>query len=168
MGRRLERAVHILALLRSALVRPAADRDAVFEAVLEIADSSMTYRNRYLNTLQAAPLADLLLTDETNPRSAAFQFAALATHVEHLPRDQSQPLLSSEQRGMLSALTAVRLADVQTLTARDADGARRPLDRLLARLIGQMRGLSETITHTYLVHVGPSRQMGDIRAESGA
>ena len=69
MGRRIERAVHALALLRSTLVEPAADEDPVFEALLEIADSSMTYRNRYLTNLQLPPLLDLLLTDETNPRS---------------------------------------------------------------------------------------------------
>ena len=41
--------------------------------LLEIADSSMTYRNRYATNLQVGPLLDLLLTDETNPRSIAFQ-----------------------------------------------------------------------------------------------
>ena len=74
----------------------------MLEALLEIADSSMTYRYRYLTTLQLAPVLDLLLTDETNPRSVAFQLVALAEHVENLPRDQAQPLLTAEQRTMLA------------------------------------------------------------------
>ena len=69
MGRRLERAIHTCALLRSTLVVPGSNESAVIEAVLEIADSLMTYRSRYLTTLQAAPLLDLLVTDESNPRS---------------------------------------------------------------------------------------------------
>ena len=78
--------------MRSTLVVPGSNESAVIEAVLEIADSLMTYRSRYLTTLQAAPLLDLLVTDESNPRSMAFQLAALADHVENLPRDQTNPV----------------------------------------------------------------------------
>ncbi len=77
--------------LRSTLVVPTDSETAVMEAVLEIADSLMTYRSRYLSTLQPAPVLDLLLSDETNPRSIGFQLAALSDHVEGLPRDQSIP-----------------------------------------------------------------------------
>ena len=37
----------------------------------------MTYRRRYLGMLQADPVLDLLLADETNPRSLAYQLVAL-------------------------------------------------------------------------------------------
>ena len=41
----------------------------------------MTYRRRYMSRLQLAPLLDLLLADEDNPRSLAFQFGRpLAKH----------------------------------------------------------------------------------------
>ena len=45
----------------------------MLEALLEVADSVMTYRSRYCSRFQLAPVLDLLLTDETNPRSVAFQ-----------------------------------------------------------------------------------------------
>ena len=135
----------------------------MLEALLEIADSSMTYRNRYLTTLQRAPVLDLLMTDETNPRSIGFQLVALADHVENLPRDQAEPLLTAEQRTMLGVLTSLRLADVDQLTELDRDGTRRLLERLLGRLAQQLRVLSEGITHQYLVHAGPSRQLAEIR-----
>ena len=70
--------LHTTALVRSALVVPGTNESTVMEAVLEIVDSLMTYRTRYLTTLQAGPLLDLLLTDETNPRSIAFQLSVLA------------------------------------------------------------------------------------------
>jgi len=135
----------------------------VLEALLEIADSSMTYRNRYLTTLRLAPLLDLLMTDETNPRSIGFQLVALAGHVENLPRDQTEPLLTAEQRTMLGVLASLRLADVDQLSQPDRDGMRRALDRLLSRLAQQLRTLSDGITHQYLVHAGPSRQLAEIR-----
>ncbi|HEV3004297.1 MAG TPA: circularly permuted type 2 ATP-grasp protein [Pirellulales bacterium] len=163
MGRRLERALHALALLRSTLNRATADENAVLESLLEIADSSMTYRNRYLTILQLPPVLDLLMTDETNPRSVAYQLVALARHVENLPREQADPLLSAEQRIMTALLAGLRLADIDTLCHVDQEGERKALDRLLARLAGQLRSLSDRITHTYLVHAGPSRQMAEIR-----
>jgi uncharacterized circularly permuted ATP-grasp superfamily protein/uncharacterized alpha-E superfamily protein len=163
MGRRLERAQHTISLLRNTLVEDGHDETPVLEALLEIADSSMTYRNRYLTTLRLAPLLDLLMTDETNPRSIGFQLVALAGHVENLPRDQTEPLLTAEQRTMLGVLASLRLADVDQLSQPDRDGMRRALDRLLSRLAQQLRTLSDGITHQYLVHAGPSRQLAEIR-----
>ncbi len=163
MGRRLERSLGLIALLRSTLVTVTSEENALLEALLEIADSSMTYRNRYLTTLQLPPLLDLLMTDETNPRSVMFQLVALADHVEHLPRDQSDPLLNADQRVMLTALTSLKLADIAALCESDREGVRRQLERLLSRLALQLRNLSDSITHKYLVHAGPSRQMIEIR-----
>jgi uncharacterized circularly permuted ATP-grasp superfamily protein/uncharacterized alpha-E superfamily protein len=163
MGRRIERAQHTISLLRNTLVADGHEESPVLEALLEIADSSMTYRNRYLTTLRLAPLLDLLMTDETNPRSVGFQLVALAEHVENLPRDQAEPLLTAEQRAMLGVLASLRLADVDQLSQPDREGTRRPLDRLLSRLAQQLRTLSDGITHKYLVHAGPSRQLAEIR-----
>ncbi len=54
LGRRLERSAHTISLLRSTLVTVGGSEGPLLEAVLEVADSSMTYRRRYLGTLQAA------------------------------------------------------------------------------------------------------------------
>ena len=161
MGRRLERALHTCALVRSAMVVPADNEGSVMESLLEIADSLMTYRSRYLTTLHPAPLLDLLLTDETNPRSVAYQLEILAQHVANLPRDQSNPIRTAEERLVLSALNGIRLADVAALCEVEG-GVREKLDRLLGRLANHLRNLSETIAHTYLVHAGPSRQMVEL------
>ena len=55
----------------------------------------------------------------------------------------------------------MRLADVENL-AEVEGGVREKLDRLLARLVTHLRNLSETISHTYLIHAGPSRQMSEL------
>jgi uncharacterized circularly permuted ATP-grasp superfamily protein/uncharacterized alpha-E superfamily protein len=162
VGRRVERALVMIGLLRNSVTVPTPFEHAVLDALLEIADSSMTYRNRYATVLQLGTVLDLLMTDETNPRSVGFQLAALADHVERLPRQQSDPLLSAEQRLSIAMVSAVRLADVAALGEVDEHGMRSGLDRLLDRLAGQLRELANGISHKYLVHAGPAHQMANI------
>lgn len=163
IGRRLERAMQTLGLLRATLTRQEETSGALLFAILDIADSSMTYRSRYLGTLQLGPVLDLLLTDETNPRSVAFQLNALSDHVEHLPRDHSKPSRTPEQRVMLASLTSLRMAEIDPLCEADKEGFRQSLDRLLGRLLGQLPTLSECLTHRYLVHSGTAGRLTEIR-----
>ncbi len=163
LGRRLERSLQAMTVLKVALVEPPADEDSLLEALLEIADSSMTYRNRYLTMLQLPPLLDLLLTDETNPRSIAFQVVALQGHVDSLPNSNRQLLLSTEQRLILDTCTQLRLADVYALSHLDRQGRRSALERFLLRHSEQLRQLSDQISRNYLIHAGPSRQLNEIR-----
>ena len=65
-----QRAVQLLRLLRGTLIAPRGELTPLLEALLEIADSSLTYRYRYLASLQLAPVLDLLLHDFSNPRAA--------------------------------------------------------------------------------------------------
>jgi uncharacterized circularly permuted ATP-grasp superfamily protein/uncharacterized alpha-E superfamily protein len=162
LGRRIERALAMTTLLRGTLTTASTGEHAVLEALLEIADSSMTYRNRYTTNLQLAPLLDLLVTDETNPRAIAFQLAALAQHVERLPRTSGDPLLSDEQRLVLSVVSAVRLADVHTLAEPDERGERCKLDALLEDSGNKLCDLASAISHKYLVHAGPAHQLAEI------
>ena len=86
LGRRIERAQQLAWLLRQSVAEADAREGETMRVLLEIADSSMTYRSRYLNVFQLLPVMDLLLLDEYNPRSAAFQLAAIETHLRELPR----------------------------------------------------------------------------------
>ena len=162
MGRRLERGVHTLRLLQSTMVKVSAPEGPLLEALLEVAESSMTYRRRYRSALQAAPVLDLLLADETNPRSLAFQLVALAGHVDSLPHDSASPRRPSEQRIMMAALTDLRLADLETLARTTAEGSRNNLDDLLTRLARQLPLVSDKITESYLTHVQAMRQMATL------
>jgi uncharacterized alpha-E superfamily protein len=157
MGRRLERCMHMTSMLRSCLVKVSPNEAPLLEAVLEIADSSMTYRRRYLGSLQAAAVLDLLLADESNPRSLAFQVRALAEDVDRLPQDSRQAGRSTEQRVALSAQSALCLADVAALARSDIEGRRPALEELLAKLTRELPGLSELITQNYLSHLQASR-----------
>jgi uncharacterized circularly permuted ATP-grasp superfamily protein/uncharacterized alpha-E superfamily protein len=169
MGRRVERAAFAIRLVGSALAAPrprmfgegpGGDAVRLEEMLLEIADSSMTYRNRYPGVSEPAPLIDLLVIDETNPRSIGFQFAALADHVAALPDDGMSPVPSGERRAVMSAVAQLRLADVERLAVVDDLGSRRDLADLLARLDALAREFADAISHRYLVHSTPRRQLG--------
>jgi uncharacterized circularly permuted ATP-grasp superfamily protein/uncharacterized alpha-E superfamily protein len=162
MGRKLERALHTIGLLRCTLTSPTNPEGPLLEALLEIADSAMTYRRRYQGGVQAMAVLDLLLADESNPRSLAYQLAALADDVEHLPREANRPGRTAEQRLMLSSLTALRLADVRQLAGFDECGGRPALDDLLGRLALALPSLSDAITHTYLSHLQTSRHLASL------
>ncbi len=69
IGRRLERLVFMCQALDSALTE---GRDAGLSWLLELADSSITYRTRYLGSPEWLPVLDLLIRDEGNPRSIRF------------------------------------------------------------------------------------------------
>ncbi len=66
LGRRIERAHRIWpGWCARPWVRPMRARPNISASLLEIADSAMTYRSRYLNAFQLVPFVDLLLLDET-------------------------------------------------------------------------------------------------------
>ncbi len=101
IGRRIERAAFVSQFLRDSLVEPGTD-PVLLEAVLEIGDSSLTYRRRYMTHLETHAVADLLLADETNPRSVAFQLALIDLHLGGLaarsfaPGPQPRSALASQ------------------------------------------------------------------------
>lgn len=156
LGRRIERTLHIGGLINSAVADRESATTAVLEAALEVGDCLMTYRSRYMAKLHVVPVIDLLLLDETNPRSVAFQLVALNEHVAALPRDPADPARTPHERIAQSLLHAIRMADSEQL-AEPKEG-RQQLDRLLARLAEQLPKLGEAISHRYLIHAGAPRQ----------
>jgi Uncharacterized conserved protein len=152
MGRRVERALHLAQLLRSLIARGDPEADGSLVLILELADSIMTYRSRYLTTPLVPPVIDLLVLDETNPRSIAFQMSVLADHVDQLPRDTELHVRTTQQREVLSLLTEIRLAEIAELCHQDKDGRRSALDMLLRRIVTTMPRLSELISRDYFSH----------------
>lgn len=158
LGRNLERALHLLHLLRATLSIAAPAESLVLEAVLEIADSSMTYRRRYQAGVQSAAVLDLLLADDTNPRSLAFHLAALAAHLESLPNCGLRA--GPEQERIQSALGALRQADIHNLARVDTRQARPALEALLLNTAAALLALCEVISQHYLSHLQSSQQLG--------
>jgi uncharacterized circularly permuted ATP-grasp superfamily protein/uncharacterized alpha-E superfamily protein len=160
MGRRIERAQQILHVLKRTLVDIRQDVGLPLEAVLEISNSTMTYRYRYLTSLQLAPVLDLILVDETNPRAVGFQLAALAELVKNLPGEAADAEQRPEPRIVLAGQAALRLCDVDAFGEPDETGRRKALGDFLEQQSGHLRRLSDALTQRYLSHTGPSHQLG--------
>jgi len=151
LGHRLERAISVTRLLRDTLVDTEEDEAPLLEAVLEICDSSITYRRRYLTRLEAHALADLVLADQTNPRAVAYQMAQILQHLHSLPQDATHPLQSADRRIALKLRMSLELADLSA--ACETSGGKRPgLETLLNDLLGGLGELSEAIAAAYFTH----------------
>ena len=159
LGRRLEQALQTVGLVQSCFVGNRAVTPVLLEAVLEIADSLMTYRSRYLANLQMAAVLDLLLTDETNPRSVAFQLMQLEEHVDQLPRDESIPGYDANRRLTMSMIHTLRMVNVQEISDMHNLGEYAQLADLIDGLSRELPMLSNQISQRYLVHAGPARNM---------
>ncbi|MFT5699155.1 MAG: putative circularly permuted ATP-grasp superfamily protein [Desulforhopalus sp.] len=153
MGRRVERAMNQAILIRIGLPEVCSDTRNTLQALLEVSDSLMTYRARYKSTFQLAPVLDLLLADESNPKSLAFQFSQLASHVEHLPRSTDRRFSFAEERIALEMLTTVRLLDLTGIEC----GAKEPENEKLAIFLVSMEALldefAQQISGHYLSRV---------------
>jgi uncharacterized alpha-E superfamily protein len=151
IGRRLERSLGMTRLVRSA-VEASPSQVAILEPLLEVADSSMTYRRRYFAEAQLPPVLDLLLADGTNPRALRFQLDTMAVLLSHLPRHPRAPSPTREEQTVAHAVSALRTADFDALSQPGADVAFDRLTALLDVLDEDLREVSDTITFHYFSH----------------
>jgi uncharacterized alpha-E superfamily protein len=156
-GRRLERGVQLLSLLRATVpeARGTAADSLVLESVLSAAESIITYRFRYRSHAQLETVLDLLLLDRGNPRSLTYQLDRLTEDLDVLPL-HSDPRLREDQRLVLEAFTALRLADPAALVTDQVDGRRPALDAFLERLLELLRRAGEAVDRTHFVHLAPT------------
>jgi uncharacterized circularly permuted ATP-grasp superfamily protein/uncharacterized alpha-E superfamily protein len=150
MGRRLSRAYYLSELLLAVFGRrEREDETGSLLFVLELADSFITYRSRYRQAPMLALVLDLLMMDETNPRSIAFQLAELSRHLEALPQAGRGGSRIEEQRIVLGLRNQVQLADVTTLGDSEPGGARPRLVELLGGNVAGLPQLSDAIARRY-------------------
>ncbi len=170
-GRRLERALTLVALIRATLVQrhPLALQNQLLEAVLISTDSLSIYRRRYRSFIQLPMVLELLLMDETHPRSLAYQLHQLSNHINALPREAGKKQLSEEERLILRAYTDLRLLKVSELVKVDDDaGVYHDLERVLSGMTQQLWQLYEVLAQAYFSHsqvpqvMTPTQQEDDL------
>jgi uncharacterized circularly permuted ATP-grasp superfamily protein/uncharacterized alpha-E superfamily protein len=81
IGRRIERLLQLCTALQVATEE---GRAHGLDWLLELADSTGTYRSRYLVAPEWLPVLDLLVRDESNPRSLAFQVKGMSDYIAKL------------------------------------------------------------------------------------
>lgn len=154
LGRRIERGEFLCIVIPAVL---GADSGGVgLTAILELADSMITYRARYLTVLQEPAAIDLVVTDDTNPRSLRFQIEAIATSVAALPDAAVMPLATPPERIATRLASDMRLADPYQLCA-DGGGSLRALLEVSYEGLSE---LSQELAVRYLSHTATSRHLG--------
>ncbi len=98
--------------LHSPFCVAAAAPDGALDVLLELADSQITYRLRYVMVAARAPVVDLVTLDPNNPRSIAFQLSRIETHLGALPRHGDDSRLSPPEQIATDLTTKMRTADV--------------------------------------------------------
>lgn len=159
IGRCIERLQFMAESVASFIRRPTADDQSALEWLLELGNSSITYRTRYLATAQLIPVLDLLLLDDQNPHAVLFQLRtllnSLARLVERFDLEASAQLTQLEQQ-----LSSFKLATLENSLF--GPGSTRAvlngLAQLLERIAKASGDASDQLGLRFFVHVDASRR----------
>ena len=125
---------------------PFSERDAHAEhldVLIDLIDSQITYRARYMVGVAIAPVRDMALLDPFNPRSVAFQSRRIDEHLAALP--------SLADDGMMEPPRRLAVALRADLEAEDA----RRFDAMRVLMIEQrLMALANAVAERYFSHGG--------------
>ena len=128
MGRRIERGINICQFTRTLADHTATVDD--LDLLLDLADSQITYRARYLVGLAFKPVRDMVMLDPYNTRSLAFQVVTLKDHLAALPSLVEDGMPETPNRILLSLAAAVQTERAEDLDTLKSLGFERELMRL--------------------------------------
>jgi uncharacterized circularly permuted ATP-grasp superfamily protein/uncharacterized alpha-E superfamily protein len=166
LGRRIERAQFVLGSALGPFQQSPIDWDAAMRLALELCDSSITYRWRYLGQLQPEPVLDLVVLDDSNPRAFAFQLRSIASHLERLAEASgtrvSDPLATLDE----DLARAVAMFAGEEKSWRHEGLALGVLREIISDGELRIEELSEAITRAYFSHVPAAQAVGSTMAAS--
>ncbi|WP_296251933.1 circularly permuted type 2 ATP-grasp protein [Pseudomonas sp. UBA4194] len=111
IGRRIERLQFLSTSLAAFLGTAAVEDQAGLEWLLELGNSSITYRSRYLAVPQLIPVLDLLLLDAQNPHAVVFQLKLVARALRRLNDEFDVP----RERALAPLIERLAYFDLGTL-----------------------------------------------------
>ncbi|MDP2226144.1 MAG: circularly permuted type 2 ATP-grasp protein [Moraxellaceae bacterium] len=150
IGRRLERLQFLADITALVLRQPGAASTAALDWLLEMADSTITYRSRYLSSAQLIPVLDLVLLDPGNPHALMFQLHKLMQTLDLLGDMNDYGLAD-----LTAKLESLELAVLESEMAYGSrlQGALFMLASLLHTVAVEGRGLSDQIGLRYFAHI---------------
>jgi uncharacterized circularly permuted ATP-grasp superfamily protein/uncharacterized alpha-E superfamily protein len=113
IGRRIERALATSRFIRQFAFGEAPDE--ALDVLLELADSQISYRLRYVMIASRAPVIDLVGLDPNNPRSILFQLARIEAHLAALPGHEGDGRLSAPEQVATTLIARMRTTDAATI-----------------------------------------------------
>jgi uncharacterized circularly permuted ATP-grasp superfamily protein/uncharacterized alpha-E superfamily protein len=154
IGRRIERLQFLADVLACALTHAPPPDTATLEWLLELADSTITYRMRYLSAPQLIPVLDLITCDPANPHSLHFQVYELGKHLRRVDAafGSSSAGEFEQMRAQLDAfdLSALEPALFGESGQRDAIAG---MAATLADIAARARNAADAIAFHHFAHV---------------
>jgi uncharacterized circularly permuted ATP-grasp superfamily protein/uncharacterized alpha-E superfamily protein len=138
LGRRVERGINTCRLARQFAGAQATAHN--LDVLLDLIDSQITYRSRYLTGVAHGPVRDMALLDPFNPRSVAFQVAAVDDHIAALPILRQDGMLEEPRR-----LSTQLRAELSTHDAEKID------DQAILAIELRLMSLAEAIAARYFL-----------------
>ena len=140
LGRRLERALAVVGAVEAALGPATAPLalQPIADAVLGANESLVAYRRSYRSEVDLQAVLDLLLRDDTNPRSLAYQLDRLREHVAGLGWSDGVQLVQ-----------AASVASLATVAATEVNGRRVSLDSYVLAVRAPLLQLADAIVHRW-------------------
>lgn len=149
VGRRIERMQAMANLLARRLGNGRLPSQAELEWLLDVGDSTITYRTRYLSAPQLSAVISLLVLDEDNPRAVGFQCVTLLDSLKRL----AAALGGQADDLLLAPMQALRDVDLNALNDRQASAERIALAGLLEGLSNSAASVSDRLTMRHFNHV---------------
>lgn len=162
LGRRIERA-HQIAATVGAMLSIDRNNERLLEYLLRLFDSVMTYRSRYRSGLNNRLVIQLVIMDEINPRSLAYQFHCIHELTAALPGRRVTTTNDPLKRLASAGLSRVRLADPDSLISSERD-SRQSLQRFLRVLQQVPASMADAITAQYFTHTEAGQQLASTSA----
>ncbi len=159
IGQRIERAQGICRMVRSlgdattgdgqdgkAQDGRGHDGSGALGVLLDLCDSQIIYRTRYLTGPMAGPVRDLLLLDPDNPRALVFQIAGIVEHLSALPSGRDDNLPEPPMRAARALLGQLQAATAQDMTS-----------AVLEEIEQQLYDLSDALSARYFLQFDPEQ-----------
>ncbi|MEO7774747.1 MAG: circularly permuted type 2 ATP-grasp protein [Steroidobacteraceae bacterium] len=156
LGRRLERVQFLATLLRQILESEDVPRCADLDWVLDVGGSTITYRTRYLAAPRLALVIQLLVFDQSNPRSLAFHWSAIRKTLVQLAASLGGAV-EDAMEDAIHRLSAAGLAQLEG-AGEATRAARRELANALAALEASTGKLSDRLGMRHFSHTDRDEQ----------
>ncbi len=155
LGRRMERAWLSSLMLSTVMEQPASRMEGTLRLVLELFDSAITYRSRYMSVLQPAAVLDLVVADTSNPRALCYQF----TQAARLLREAGSPADGLDAAAISLAHGAEALV-ARVAGATDPQAETALLPEALMALASETAGLSDRISRRFFALLPQTQSIG--------
>ena len=153
IGRRIERLIFLCEAIAQFLRLESTRASGSIEWLLELADSIITYRSRYMAQPELLPALDLIVFDDANPHGVVFQLKNLIRYLGRLNRE----LGNAPDEALPQVLTRLQRFALARLEGLDLGACGEPCAELAASLdaVAQAAAtLSDRLAMRYFTHIG--------------